>query len=133
MWFVWIGNIITALITFFLGKNKFRNLKLIVIIPISIVYIGMMVSSVVLFVTAITYTVNNIFNLLDVLNQANSSNSVPVFNCFLYLLNAMGIAPALKAGVSLIVSDILIIIILKATMAGKNTVKQIIWILDKGL
>ena len=92
-------------------------------------YVTMLVTSIGLFVYALTHIVNNIFDLIDMINLTNNSNSSEVFTCFVYLLNATGFATAIKSGVALLVSDFLGIALLKATMAGKNTVKSIIDIL----
>lgn len=126
MWFVWLGNLLVSLISYLITKSSFSKIKTLVIIPVAIVYIGMMVTSFSLFVYAVIYIVNNIFDLLNVINNSSSSNNSYVFKCFFYFLTASGILDSLKVGISLIVSNVLAIITLRATMAGKNTVKQII-------
>lgn len=127
MWFVWIGNIVSSLFSYLFSKSSFKNFKLLVVIPLSVVYISMMVTSFGLFVYAVMKIVNTVFDLITEINDTNvSSSSTSVFKCFYYLLDAFGVADSLEVGISLIVSNLLAILVLQATMAGKNQVQSII-------
>lgn len=127
MWFVWIGNIVSSLISYLFSKSSFKNFKLLVVIPLSVVYISMMVTSFGLFAYAVMKIVNTVFDLITEINDTNvSSSSTNVFKCFYYLLDALGVADSLQVGISLIVSNLLAILVLQATMAGKNQVQSII-------
>lgn len=126
MWFVWIGNIISSLISYLFSKSSFKNFKLLVVIPLSVVYIGMMVTSFGLFAYAVMKIVNTIFDLINEINETNFNSTTNVFRCFYYLLDALGVADSLEVGISLIVSNLLAILVLQATMAGKNQVQSII-------
>jgi len=132
MWFVWIGNIIVTIISYFVSKIALKSFKIAFLIPLTAVYIGMMVASFGLFATALIYIINSVYDLINLINvQSTTSGVSSVFKCFFYLLDCLGISDSLKTGVALIVSDILAIVVLKATMAGKNTVKEIITIFSK--
>lgn len=127
MWWLWFFNIIVAIVTWLISKLGFKNIKKLAIIPLGVVYIGMMLTSFGLFVYGVTLTVNSIFDLITNINDTNSTNSSSsVFKCFFYLLDAMGISDALQVGLSLIVSNVLAILTLQATMVGKNQVQAII-------
>lgn len=134
MWFVWIGNFVVSLVSFLVSKISLKSLKMAAIIPLSVVYIGLMVTSFGLFVTAMIYIVNSAYDLINAINFQNSSSGVlSVFKCFFYLLDSLGIADALKTGISLLVSNILALVTLKAAMAGKKMVQDIIDIFNKTL
>ena len=134
MWFVWIGNLVISAVSFLVSKIGLKSLKMAAIIPLSVVYVGLMVTSLGLFVTAMIYIVNSFFDLINTINLSSNGGIYPqVFKCFFYLLDCLGITDSLKVGVSLFTSNILALVTLKASMAGKNTVKEIIYIFDKTL
>ena len=136
MWFVWIGSFVTSLISFLVNKFSFKVVKTTFLLPLSIVYIGLMVTSFSLFCAALIYIINSVFNVLDLFEMGSAGGSGGggvTFHCFTYLLEITGIGDSIKVGASLLVSDILAIVTLKATMAGKNSVKEIINIFSRVL
>lgn len=134
MYFTWIGAFIINVVTYFLGQITIKKFRYAVTIPLYIFYFGLIIASWGLFLTALIYMTNSIFDLLSMID--NSTDGVgtggsETFKCFYYLLDALGIADGLKAGVALLVSDILVVITLRASYAVKDTTKELIDVTDK--
>lgn len=115
MWFYWIGAILISSVQFIFKRFTFGTLSYFVLVPFYSFYVALLFISFGLFYNAVFHIVNSIFDLLNMINTYNNSVGSPPFACFFYLLDALGIADALKNGISLIVSDILGIITIKAT------------------
>lgn len=127
MWFTWIGSLLVSLVTYLFSKFTISKAGYIIVIPMYIVYVGAIVTSWGLFLSVLFDITNSVFDLINMVNTQNSGSSgKPVFQCFFYLLNALGVADGLKTGIALIVSDILAIISLKGADAFKTTTKELI-------
>lgn len=127
MYFTWIGTLILEAIKFIFKKFSISKAGYFVVVPMYVLYITLIFTSWTLFLGACIQIVNSLFDLLNMINfQNTSSSSTPVFKCFFYLLNSLGIAAGLKTGIALIVSDILVVITLKSADAFKITTKEII-------
>jgi hypothetical protein len=127
MWFTWIGSFFINGVTFLLSKFTIQKAGLVIVIPMYIVYIGAIFVSWGLFLAVIIQVVNSAFDIINMVNNQNSgTSSTPVFKCFFYLLNALGVSDALKTGIALIVSDLLAIMVLKGATAFQTTTKELI-------
>jgi hypothetical protein len=131
MWFTWIGTFILETIKFLFKKFSFSKAGYVVVLPMYMIYLTLIFASWTLFLAAAINIVNNLFDILNMVNT-KTSNGTPIFKCFFYLLNALGVSEALKVGVALLVSDILAIVTLKGADAFKVTTKEII-VTTKGI
>lgn len=131
MWFTWIGTFILESIKFLFKKFSFSKAGYVVVLPMYMIYLTLIFASWTLFLAAAINIVNSLFDILNMVNTKTSSGT-PIFKCFFYLLNALGVSEALKVGVALLVSDILAIVTLKGADAFKVTTKEII-VTTKGI
>jgi hypothetical protein len=130
MWFIWVGNFFAFVGTFFLNFIKSGLVRTTFALPLVAVYVVFMIASFGLFATALVYIINSIFDLINAFDTNTSDvESSVVFECFFYILNSLGLLDSLKVGISLLFSNMLAIFVMKATMSGKHTVKEIIDIL----
>jgi hypothetical protein len=133
MWFTWIGNLLITVIVTYFKKFSFSKFSFFVIIPMYVFYITLIFTSWSLFLAATIKIVNSVFDVLNLVNNVNNSSSgEPIFACFFYLLNALGVAEGLKTGVALLVSDLLAIVTLKGADAFRITSKELI-VVTKGI
>lgn len=132
MWFTWIGAFIVELIKFFFKKFSFSKAGYIIVLPMYMIYLTLIFTSWTLFLAVVINVVNSLFDILNMVNTQNTNNGTPIFKCFFYLLNALGVSEALKVGVALIVSDVLAIVTLKGADAFRVTTKEII-VTTKGI
>lgn len=133
MWFTWVGNLIITIIITYSKKFNFSKFSFFAIVPMYVFYITLIFTSWSLFLAAAIHIINSLFNVLNLVNvQNNSSSGEPVFGCFFYLLNALGVADGLKTGIALLVSDVLAIVSLRAANAFRITTKEII-VVTKGI
>lgn len=127
MWFTWIGALIVSGVQYLLSKFTISKAGYIIVIPMYLIYVTAIFTSWTLFLAVVIEVVNSLFDIINMVNTKNSTSSgQPVFQCFFYLLNALGIADGLKTGIALIVSDVLAIISLKGADAFKSTTKELI-------
>ncbi len=100
--------------------------KVAVVFPIAMLYLTLLATSFSLIVYAFIQVINNIFDIINSLNGENGSQSLsaPVrflLTCPLAFLDSIGILPSLNVGLSLFVSDILALALIKANIVGKKT------------
>jgi hypothetical protein len=127
MWFTWIGAFFVSGVQFLLSKFTISKAGLIIVIPMYVIYVGAIIFSWTLFIAVLIQVTNSTFDIINMVNDQNATSSgTPVFQCFFYLLNALGISAGLKTGIALIVSDLLAIVSLKGAQAFGSTTKELI-------
>jgi hypothetical protein len=116
MWFHAIFLIINAVLDWVVGKVSFKTVAYGFSIPIWIIYIPLLTASFVFFMWGLLNIFDSLFDFIALIKyggsgSSGSGNNLPVFACFWYLLDALGIRESLETGAALILSNLLIIML----------------------